>query len=209
MPGDTDNDLCCTEVVVIVQWIPANDLCNPSLQRSQKRLIIMNTSEIHVFLEYECDLIKSSLFWLLWTLSLTGCWGCFAILSFSAHTAHRWASHYADCAVKKLHAVCFIIRLQAFSKLIFLTGSSHSESRSAVDRQLSECNMGPCSRAGAPTVGAPAIEPSWLYWIKHPVMYEAGAAPEGAELPHLLPPPMTCWANCAHISSVAAPHLNK
>lgn len=51
-----------------------------------------------------------------------------------------------------------------------------------------ECDMGPNSRAGAPTVRAPAIEPSWQYWIKHPVMYEAGAAPEGAELPHLLPP---------------------
>lgn len=40
---------------------------------------------------------------------------------------------------------------------------SHRFSSSPADRQLAECNMGPYSRAGAPTVGAPAIEPSWLY----------------------------------------------
>lgn len=32
------------------------------------------------------------------------------------------SAHYADYAVKKLHTVCFIIRLQASSKFIFLTG---------------------------------------------------------------------------------------
>lgn len=30
---------------------------------------------------------------------------------------------------------------------------------SPADRQLAECNMGPYSRAGAPTVRAPATEP--------------------------------------------------
>lgn len=121
-------------------------------------------------------------------LSLAGCWGRFVIFSFIAHIAWREASHYADSAGDLLHTLCFIIRLQGSSKMIFFTGCSHSLSSSPADRQLTECNMGPNSRAGAPTVRAPAIEPSWLYWIKHPVMYEAGAAPEGAELPHLLPP---------------------
>lgn len=130
-----------------------------------------------------CRQTKVEVFGLPWTLSLKGCWGGFAIFSLVALTAHKWACALCWLCIekdKKLHTMCFIIRRQnASSWLVF----SHSQTAGSL-----KVIWAPTAGPVAPTVRAPAIEPSWLYWIKHPVMYEAGAAPEGAELPHLLPP---------------------
>ena len=129
-----------------------------------------------------------------WTLSLWVTEVAFAIFNSIAQPAHKWACTL--CWLRweeELHTVCFIIRLYKHPQNLSPSPAPVVLSPAALaDRQLAECNMGPYSGAGAPTVGAPAIEPSWLYWIKHPVMYEAGAAPEGAELPHLLPPLCAC-----------------
>lgn len=181
--GDMDDSLCCIEVWKALCHCPVNSLANMSsaawVLNANESLVIL----VHVYLNILVDKVEGCFH----SCELWASWVAEVALQYlaSSLTLHiNEPAHYADCAGKELHTVCFIIRLQASSKWIFLPGSSHFLSSRPADRQLSECNMAPTAGQAPPQSGH---LPSWLYWIKHPVMYEAGAAPEGAELPHLLP----------------------